>query len=282
MMIWYAVVIVIALAVAGVTAIALATIGFLPVTDPQIAALAFIIFLVLELGMLLFIGHKRVEAASIQELFDCEVLQLEWNKMLVDKPDKHQISGAVYRFNQRFNQRLECEKEKKKAYADLNNWYSDSDLTPDTPLTQARLICQMTNLDWDEDEHHEWQIWLYVGLVAVLILGLLLGVFRQWSVTTYFTGPFLLLIPLAVSAFKATLNQNLTRKRLDKLKLRCDRLLEEAKSVTAIETTITLQTRQLQDEIYRHRITDTPVPDFIHEQVKKRRSRVLPNVPIEK
>lgn len=263
-MIWYA----------SVTAIALAATGFLPSTDkffPQVTAFV-VIFALLELVVLPIISRKQVKAADIQELFDCEVLQLEWNEVLVKKPDRNIIDEAVERFNQ--------QPKSEGAYAKLRNWYSN--FTPDTPLTQARLICQKINIVWDEDVRHEWQTWLYVGLGAVLLLSFLLGMFRQWSVTTYFSGPFLLLIPLAVSTFKTGWNQGVVRSHLDEMNQQCDRLLQDATHIDADENIIIQRSRQLQDEIYRHRSTNTTVPDFIYERVWKRREGRLAEHATEK
>jgi hypothetical protein len=264
MMIWYAL----------VTAIALAATGFLPATDKFLHPVTVLVVILagLEFVVLPFIGHKQVVAAGIQELFDCEVLQLEWNEVLVDKPDPYQIDGAV----DRFNRRPKCE----EAYGKLSDWYLG--FTPDTPLMQARLICQKMNLVWDQDVRREWKMWLYVGLGAVVILSVLLGAFFQWTVTTYATGPFLLLIPLALSALKAALKQNSVHIRLDQLNRQCEYLLRDATHIDADETAIHQQSRQLQDEIYRHRITDTTVPDFIYEQVRKRRELHLAERATEK
>lgn len=263
-MIWYM----------AATAIALLATGFLPATDkflPQVTAFV-VIFAVLELVVLPFIGSKRIKAAGIQELFDCEVLNMKWNEVLVERPDSRLIDGAIDRFNR--------QPKRDEAYAKLRNWYSG--FTPDTPLTQARLISQKMNLGWDEEVRREWRTWLYIGLGAVVLLSLLLGVLRQWTVTTYFTGPFLLLIPLAISTLRTARNQDSVRTRLDELNRLCDHLLRDATHIDADETAILQQSRQLQDEIYRHRSTDTTVPDFIYERVRKRREPCLAQRAAEK
>jgi len=256
-MTWYAV----------VTAIALMATGFLPATDkflPQLTAIMAAVAIV-ELVVLPFIGKKRIIAAGIQELFDCELLHLEWNEMLVERPDPHQVDGAVDRFNRQPNQ--------GEAYDKLKDWYSG--FTAEIPFTQARLICQKINLWWDEEVRSEWQKFLYVGSGIVIIISFLLGLFRQWPVTTYFTGPFLLLVPVILMAFKTAWSQNSVRKHLDDLNRKCDYLLRDAKHIDADEALILQQSRQLQDEIYRHRSTDTTVPDLIYERVRKRKEQHL-------
>lgn len=252
-MIWYV----------AVAAIALAATGLLPATGKFLLPVTALVFILagLEIVVLPLIGHKRVDAAGIQELFDCEVLQMERNKMLADGPNTYLIDGAVDRFNRRPN--------REEAYAKLSDWYSG--FTPDTPLTQARLICQKMNLGWDEDVRHEWKTWLYVMSGTVVILSVLLGLFFQWTVATYFTGPFVLLIPLVLIALKAAHDQDSVRRHLGELNQRCEYLLRDATHIDVDETAITQQSRQLQDEIYRHRSTDTTVPDFIYERVRKRR-----------
>lgn len=263
-MIWYGV----------ATVVALAATGLLPATNnflPQVTALT-IIFAVLELVVLPLISRQRTKAASIQELFDCDLLHLGWNEVLVNKPEQHEIDEAVDRFNK--------QPKREEAYAKLKDWYGG--VTTDTPLSQARVICQKMNLGWDEDVRREWQMWLYVGLSAAGLLSLLLGLFRQWPITAYFTGPFLLLIPLALGALKSAWDQNTVRRRLEELNRQCDQLLREVTHVDTDATAILQQSRQLQDEIYRHRSTDATVPDFIYERVRRRRERHLAERTAEK
>jgi len=234
--------------------------GFWPVTDPQITLLALILTF-LELAMLYFIGHKRVEAARIQERIDFELLQLKWNDMLVDRPDNILIDRAVDRFNKKPNH--------KEAEADLRNWYS-RDFTPDTPLIEARLRCQKSNLYWDKDIRNEWRKVLIIGLAAGVVFSLLLGVYLHWTIIDYFTGPFLLIIPLVVIVFKEILEQGMAHKRIDELERKADYLLQETKHTDIDEADIIEKSRQLQDEIYNHRKMDSTIPNCIYDRVRKR------------
>jgi len=150
------------MAVSSLLIMAVVVLGFWPATDPQIALLAFILAVV-EMGILHYIGHKRNDAASIQELIDCELLHLKWNDILVNKPDSLTIQRAVDRFNKKSNHR--------DAESKLKDWYS-RDFTPDTPLVKARLSCQKSNLYWDKDIRNEWRTILIISLALVVILGL--------------------------------------------------------------------------------------------------------------
>jgi hypothetical protein len=261
------------MAVSSLSIMAVVGLGFWPVTDPQIALLAFILA-IMELGILHVIGHKRDDAARIQELFDCELLQLEWNDILVDRPDSLLIQGAVDRFNKKPNHR--------EAEAKLRDWYS-RDFAPDTSLVQARLSCQKSNLYWDKDIRNEWKTVLIISLALVVVLTLILSEFLHWTIIDYFKGPFLLIVPLVVIVFKEILDQGLAYKRIDELERKADYLLQEIKHTDIDEADIIEKSRQLQDEIYNHRKMDSTIPNFIYDRVRKRRepSRAKP-VPAEK
>lgn len=69
---------------------------------------AFVVLLIDNLVIVNLINQLRQKASSIQELFDCDVLALEWNKTLVgDKPLNEDI-------NKYYNKYL-------KKFQDLNN-----------------------------------------------------------------------------------------------------------------------------------------------------------------
>lgn len=251
--------------VSSLAIIAVIGFGLWPLTDPEIYILA-IIVTIIELVVIHFIGHKRDDAASIQELIDCELLQLEWNDMLVDRPDSLMIDRAVERFKKRPNH--------EEAEAKLRKWYNRDfipDFTPDMPLIQARLKCQKSNLWWDKDIRSEWIKVLVAGFAVGVFLSLLLGGYLRWTLIDYFTGPFVLLIPLGIIVLKEILDESKTHKRIDELDRKADYLLQETKHTDIDEADIIEKSRQLQDGIYNHRKTDSTIPNFIYDWVKKRK-----------
>jgi hypothetical protein len=80
--------------------------------------------------------NRKKKAASIQEIIDCDLLRIQWNKELVSRPDPEDIK----KYSQKL---LNDEMEKKK----LGNWYEG--VPGDLSYAAARVICQRSNLMWD-------------------------------------------------------------------------------------------------------------------------------------
>lgn len=251
----------ISIALISLAIIGLTELGWLPFTDPQITFVIFFLTII-EFSISEFFESIRIEAASIQECIDCELLQLKWNDVLVDKPDSQLIQKAVHRFN--------AKPGSTKAYNSLRNWYS-SDFTPDTPFIQARLICQMSNLRWEKDIRDEWRMFLYIGLGLVAIFAVMMDAFAHWAIIDYFTGPLLFLSMFAIIAIKTLHDQDSVHKRLDRLYRKAECLLQDVEHFDVDAMVILDKSRQLQNEIFNERIRNSAVPDYIYRRVYGRR-----------
>lgn len=217
-----------------------------------------------EIFLLPVIRKRRTLAAGIQELFDCEVLQLPWNRFIAQPPDPHEIDWAVERFMRRKNQTAEWDS--------LRKWYGYSPLIKTAALPQARLECQQENLYWDAGLRRFWRGLLWGGLVILLVILLIIGVNAQWSVTQYFSGPVLLIIPIVFEVLKTSVDHHRVMERLAYLSDVLEHLREDAQKSHAVtkEDAMLFPTRELQTEIFHHRCNDSPVPDEIYNWLRKR------------
>jgi hypothetical protein len=107
--------------------------------------------------------------ASVQEYFDCNVLQLPWNAALAGRhpnpEDIHEAAGG----------------HTPPGAAPLEDWYPNA--VSALPLYQGRLICQRTNCWWDSKLRQRYSNWIF-GTISVLsgcvfALGLLNGMSLQ-------------------------------------------------------------------------------------------------------
>lgn len=248
------------------TAIALIGSSALSVFSRYTAMISLIAIIVAlgEIILLPVIRKKRMLAAGIQELFDCEVLQLPWNRALVQQPDPHEIDWAVERFKRRKNQTEE--------WNSLKNWYSYSSLIKTVALPQARLECQQENLYWDAGLRRFWRGLLWGGLAILSFILLIIGFNAHWPVTQYFSGPMLLIIPIVFGVFKTSFDHHKAMERLAYLSYVLERLREDAQKDPAVmkEDAALFPTRELQTEIFHHRCDDSPVPDEIYKWLKKK------------
>lgn len=236
--------------------------GVVQALTPYVPLAAFfaIVLASVEIGYLRTLSEKRANAAKIQELFDCNVLELPWNKFLAGKrPAQDIIDEAVASF---------MKKNGEAGWNKLKNWYTTFD--PNQPIHEARLVCQRENLVWDGKIKRTYATILYlvVGLIAVLLVG--------WAIVThidmaqFFGGPAILFLPLLVFGLTHAGIHRRAAQRVDELKQAVDDLNEELASDQYTPESLEQESRNLQNEIYHHRADNAPVWDWFYNHIKDR------------
>jgi len=142
------------------------------------------VWLVVSRVVLEGIEAKRVkQAATIQEQFDVDLLNLRWNQVLVgDRVSPELISSATANFK--------GDREK------LKGWYAD---TGNIPYPLDVLLCQRANLvwDWRLRRHYAW----IVSILTVFLFssGIILAVATNLALLDY-------LLALLIPSLAALLN----------------------------------------------------------------------------
>jgi len=102
----------------------------------------------------------RERAARIQEIFDCDVLQLSWNDIKVgSKPDTELVKEQADKYFQYVQNPLP-----------LSNWYPT--VVGSLPVDMARIVCQRSNCWWDSNQRKHYAT-LLVATLAVICLSIL-------------------------------------------------------------------------------------------------------------
>lgn len=99
--------------------------------------------------------RKRQRAAAIQELFDVEIFQLQWNEVEVKRPSPTEVTAAAARYD---------------GGRDAD-WYAP---TGNTHRPFDVLICQSNNLGWGARTHRAWA-WTLTGMLLAAAAGLIAG-----------------------------------------------------------------------------------------------------------
>lgn len=236
------------------TALLIAIIG--PILSSRIPstaeyiALFSICYLVLDL--LVFESLEsliRTKAAKIQELFDAIVLELDWNKIVVGtKPDLEDIHEN--------SQKL----KHKKSIEKLQNWYPSKIVK--LPISIARIICQRSNVWWDAKMRKVFFYTLVFLLIIIVIILLVVGLSQQQTLKNVIQGIFLPVLPLILMLLNQIIAQKNTIKYLHYIKNHTEDLLDgnfEEKN----DFELSRAARTIQDEIYRHRKSCLPIPNFL-------------------
>lgn len=189
-------------------------------------------------------SRYKAEAATVQEDFDCFVLDLPWplhKGLQRPTPDcVRQLAAAVA--------------SKPEAFEKLKNWYAPEAIPRDPILSRVR--CQQTSCWWDVNLRRrwnavlKWSFWVFVVLVLFL------------SVVTGIT--VLKLIAITASNIRILAwglgeinDQDEAIARVDRIHRYISNLCEERE--------ISLNdVRRVQDEIFEHRRLNPPVPDWFY------------------
>lgn len=216
-----------------------------------------ILVLLLEVGI---ISRNQQEdcrrGAKIQEQFDTEVLNLEWNQLVagkrVDAEEVRAIAmGPI--------PEGECKR--------LMDWYEP--VISRLSLELGRLICQRTNLAYDMRVRKKYAgilIWTAVLLFAGLaLIGLWQGLTWRDLILTMGVP----VLPLAAYVLREHRKQHDTIEMLTTLKSEQEKMWDRALA-GASPAELTVMSRALQDAIYRHRASNPLVFDWLYNWLRAR------------
>lgn len=196
------------------------------------------------------IKSRKSKAAKIQELFDCDVLELPKSPLKV--ADDVTVEDVLIHYHAHSKIRSNIEK--------IKNWYPV--IVKSVPLHIARLICQRSNCYWDQSLRKKY-LRLVVGLgilaVAFLVVG---GIIKRLLLLD-----FILMVNALMPLFRFCIKQYYENRdganRLKDLIKYMDGIWKGALSGEE-DPGITEQSRRLQDEIFNHRTQNPLIPDFIY------------------
>jgi hypothetical protein len=199
--------------------------------------------------------RRREIAASIQEQFDCEVLDTPWNDAL---------AGA--------NPSVEDIHEAATAYvvdprAPLEDWYPV--VVDALPLYQSRLICQRTNCWWDSKLRRRYSTVILGTLGAVSITVVALGLINGMTLEKLILAVIAPLSPAVQWGIREVYRQRDAAASLDRLKDHGRQLLDRLVAGTLTEGEASSLSRQLQDAILVRRRENPFVFDWIYRLLRK-------------
>jgi len=198
--------------------------------------------------------HEK--AAKTQELFDCDVLQMDWNYDSIGNPP---TPDDIVEFASRYD-------PKRYPNSPLDNWYSNK--VDKLPIHLGRIVCQKSNLSWDAKLRRRYvkAITIYLGLLTFLIIcgGF---IFSQIQLSGY-TFIIASLGPIFIFSIREIKNNLESAKSLDKLKEKMDILWHEAFIGKAQKEELVRASRNWQNDIYNHRKNSPVIPKQLYEKYR--------------
>jgi hypothetical protein len=188
------------------------------------------------------IEKQRVKtAALVQEQFDTEVLQLNWNPVLGAKVDVEKIVAASSRF--------------KGDRSKLKDWYTPPDGVA-RPLDV--LLCQRSNLRWDAALRRA-----YADVITTVVVGLMFAIVVAGLIHSLAAASLGLAILSATPALLFAADAVNSHRRHSSAQLDLKRCVEAtwAAALADLRTVQAADLRSIQDGIFILRSTAPTVPD---------------------
>lgn len=197
----------------------------------------------------------REKAAKIQEVFDCDILQLPWSDIKVgNRPDPELIKEQADKF-QKGSSRV----------SPLHNWYPP--IVGELPIQVARVVCQRSNCWWDSKQRRRYAAWVIAGVVFTVVTILGVGLVGGLTIEKFLLAVVAPMAPAIILAIRQCTEQIEAATRIDKLKDHAERLWFGAFS-DAADQELLAKSRALQDEIFENRKRSPLVFDWIFRRLR--------------
>ncbi len=202
-------------------------------------------------------GMMKEEAATMQEDFDCFVLEMPWPEQLgAARPTEDRVRELALRAD-----------EGSAARDELVDWYYAQDIP--TEAVAARLHCQRINCYWDSRLRREW-IWsVRIAMCVIVIVGLAVGTIVEISLFEVVLGAAAGIRLLAWLLLEQRA-QSVARERIEELHRFLSGAQVERHDITLCDV------RLVQAAIFEHRRMCPTVPDWFYEIRKNAYEQELP------
>jgi hypothetical protein len=198
-------------------------------------------------------------AAKIQELFDCDVLRIEWNKVLVGPRPEHELTVKA------------CRKDESSdpAFSGLKNWYPVS--VEKLPPALGRIVCQRANCWWDMDLRRNYARTI-IGLFTIMaLLVFLIGLIGGMTLEKFVLVVAAPLISVFLWSVREYREQREAAEEQSNLKIAIEELWEIALDKGMSMERLEENSRRIQDKIFIQRRNNPLIFDWIYSYLRDQR-----------
>ena len=222
------------------------------------------------------INRKRIKAAKIQELFDCDVLEIP--KSPLKTVDDITVEEVLIYYKAHLKIKSNVEK--------IRDWYSPT--VGQLTIKTARLVCQRANCWWDSKLRDRYANALKLACVIIFVSLLIISYFANLKLIEV-TLIASTLIPYFQFSIRQYHKQIEASDRLNKLVGFSLQIWNEALKSNCNEELMLVNSRRLQDEIFDHRSKSPLILDSFYnffrnkdEELMNRASEILIEEAIQK
>jgi SMODS-associating 4TM effector domain len=185
----------------------------------------------------------QFKGAVAQELFDCDVLGLNWNDALVSQLSEEEIRNASKSFKSAESARRH------------KGWYP-TDTQVKWP--QSVIICQRSNAVWGRRQHHAYGTFLVILAAGWAIIGIIIAMVDKSSLTQYLTTIALPSLPALLDATELSKRQMQASSRRRRLEDKTNALFDNVMATHG-------DLRELQDQIFELRRDAPSVANWFYK-----------------
>jgi hypothetical protein len=232
-------------------------VGHRPLDISWIVTTSGVLIVIVDLLVLSPLSDRfRERAAKIQELFDCEVLQISWNSITAgDRPSLEEVHRNAQKY-----------RTKHQVLADLEHWYcADADTVP---LSVGRIICQRSNISWDVELRKKIMVRILIVASVLFLVLLVFGLAGDLSLKTFLTKVIAPFLPMFVFSVQQCRSNQQTIERLNGLLANADAAFQNAKNPSTSSTVLDDTARRLQDNIFNHRKSSPLIFDWLYDRYR--------------
>lgn len=198
----------------------------------------------------------KKKAAKIQELFDCDVLNMDWPEIKAgSRPDAETVAEYSSKY-----------RHSDPEGTNLKNWYPPN--VGKLPIGLARIVCQRSNCWWDAKQRRRYAIFVITAICTLAIMISGIGSIGDLTFKKLVLAIIAPLMPAFVLGLRQYDEHSETVKVLQKLKEHAEALWSKAIEDKVSSVELTNSSRQLQDEIYEYRCKSPLVFDWIFKLLR--------------
>ncbi|MDR3613061.1 MAG: S-4TM family putative pore-forming effector [Candidatus Obscuribacterales bacterium] len=195
-------------------------------------------------------GKRRKDAAKIQEQFDCDVLDLSWNRDLIGEELRPELVIEA------------AARHPQTGYESLKNWYLGR--LQEVPFEAARIICQTTNVAYDRSLRERYIKVLVALVLAIFFTTLIVCIVQkiptdQWLVN--FIGPLSPILSFSGVQYR---EHTEVINKISELRTELQKTWGLCRDSEPGTTELTRLARNLQNKIFFHRSTGVPLFDKVY------------------
>ena len=199
------------------------------------------------------VERLKKNAASIQEQFDCEVLDIPkndtLNSLFVDKETVRRNSRKARR--------------DKSLVEKVTSWYSLNLENVQTNI--ASILCQRTNIHYDFSVRKRYKSIVLILSILTVITLFIISLLNNLTLKTFLIEVILPSIPVFMFAYKEINSNTASIDNLNHLRNLIESKLLDINMDSRIDIGLL---RKVQDRIYQNRVLSPLIPDFLYYLIR--------------